>query len=96
LKKNNLIYGLILGFTMPFLGILLFYLWKASSTPLGEFLNVAFHTKVFLTAMISFSLFLNAIIFTWFVNKRIDKTAIGIFVATLVYALPVIIIKIWM
>ena len=96
MKKNKLVLGLLLGFTMPFLGVLLFYLWKARSSAFADFLEVAFHSKPFLTAMISFSLFLNAIIFTWYVNKRLDKTAIGIFIATCVYAIPVVIIKIWM
>jgi hypothetical protein len=81
---------------MPLLGVLVFYFWKASETPFNDFIEVAFHTKTFLTAMISFSLFLNAIIFTYYVNKRLDKTAIGIFIATLAYAIPVVVIKIFM
>ena len=96
MKKSNLVLGLLLGLTMPLLGVVLFYLWKARSSPFGEFLDVAFHNKAFLTATIIFSLFLNAVIFTYYVNKRLDKTAIGIFIATCVYAIPVIIIKVWM
>ena len=95
-KKSNLILGLLLGLAMPLVGVVLFYFWKASASPFGEFLEVAFHNKSFLTAMISFSLFLNALIFTYYINKRLDKTAIGIFIATCVYAIPVVIIKIWM
>ncbi len=81
---------------MPFLGVLLFYFWKARSSKFTDFMDIAFHNKQFLTAIISFSLFLNALVFTYYVNKRLDKTAIGIFIATLAYAIPVIIIKIWM
>lgn len=96
MKKNNIYIGLALGILMPLLGVLIFYMWKAGSVSLGEFLQVAFQNKGFLTAMISFSLFLNAIIFTWYVNKRLDKTAIGIFIATCAYALPAIIVKLTM
>jgi len=96
LKKNKLVLGIVLGVLMPLLGMFLFYLWKAGSAPFGEFMSVAFQNKAFLTAMISFSLFLNAIIFTYYVNKRLDKTAIGIFIATCAYALPAIIIKLTM
>lgn len=96
MKKNKLVLGLVLGFILPMLGILLFYLWKSRSTPLLDFLSVALQNKSFLTAMISFSLFLNAIVFTYYINKRLDKTAIGIFIATCVYALPVVIIKMFM
>jgi len=60
------------------------------------FMQAAFQNKSFLTAIISFSLFLNAIVFTYYVNKRLDKTATGIFIATCVYAIPTIIVKLWM
>jgi hypothetical protein len=96
LKKNKLVLGLILGILVPFVGMFLFYLWKAGSSPFGVFVQMAIHNKNFLTAMISFSLFLNAIVFTYYVNKRLDKTAIGIFIATCVYAVPTIIVKLWM
>ncbi|HWB28806.1 MAG TPA: hypothetical protein VG738_25205 [Chitinophagaceae bacterium] len=96
MKKNTIVLGLVLGFIMPLVGVLVFYLWKSGSAPLGDFLQVAFQNKSFLTAMISFSLFLNAIIFTYYVNRRLDKTAIGIFIATCAYALPAIIIKLTM
>jgi len=96
LKKNNIYIGLVLGVLMPILGMLIFYVWKAGSASLGDFLQIAFQNKGFLTAMISFSLFLNAIVFTYYVNKRLDKTAIGIFIATCAYALPAIIIKLTM
>jgi len=95
-KKNTIILGLVLGFVMPALGVFIFYLWKASATPFWDFISIAFKEKSFLTAMIAFSLFLNAIVFTYYVNRRLDKTAIGIFIATCVYALPAIIIKLTM
>jgi len=96
LRKNKLVLGLILGFTAPILGVLIFYFWKASSSRLTEFIQMAFQNKSFLTAMVSFSLLLNAIAFTYYVNRRLDKTAIGIFIATLAYAIPTIIIKLLM
>lgn len=96
MKKNKIVLGLVLGILMPLLGMFAFYVWKAGSSPVMDFIRVAFHEKSFLTAMISFSLFLNAIIFTYYVNKRLDKTAIGIFIATCAYALPSIIIKLFM
>ncbi|HVX51379.1 MAG TPA: hypothetical protein VHB48_14535 [Chitinophagaceae bacterium] len=96
MKTNKLVLGLALGFIMPLLGVLVFYLWKAGSASLPDFIQVAFQNKSFLTAIISFSLFLNAIVFTYYVNKRLDKTAVGIFIATCIYALPAIIIKLTM
>jgi ABC-type uncharacterized transport system permease subunit len=46
-----------------------------------------------LTAALSMSLLLNAVLFTLYINSRKDKTAKGIFITTLVYGLAVLIIK---
>ena len=52
-----------------------------------------FSNKSLLTAAISFSLLINAIAFTWAVNTRKDKTAKGIFVMTIIYAVVAMLFK---
>ena len=46
-----------------------------------------------ITAYISVSLFANALLFTLYVNAKIDKTAKGIFVVTVIYAVAALLIK---
>ena len=46
-----------------------------------------------ITAWISVSLFANALLFTLFVNAKIDKTAKGIFLVTVIYAVTALLIK---
>jgi hypothetical protein len=75
------------------LGIIVFYLWKAPSSRFTYFLEVMMNDKSLLTAAISFSLLMNAIVFTWCVNTRKDKTARGIFLVTLVITIPALIYK---
>jgi len=95
LKKNSLLLGIIIGILAPTAGVFIFYLWKASVTTFWDFLSFVFQNKSLLTATISFSLFANAIAFTWAVNTRKDKTAKGIFIVTLLLTIPAIIYKLF-
>lgn len=96
MKKNSFVLGIILGMLAPVAGLLIFYFWKASATPLGYFLAFMLQNKSLLTAAISFSLFANAIVFTWTVNTHKDKTAKGVFLVTLLITIPLIIYKLLM
>lgn len=96
MKKNSFPFGIILGIAAPFLGMIIFYFWKASANPFLYFMEVVFENKSLLTAMISFSLLINAGVFTWAVNSGKDKTARGIFLVTLLIMLPLIVYKLFM
>lgn len=91
--KDSLRLGILLGFLSPLLGVVVFYFWKASANPFGVFIETALQNKQFLTVLISFSLFANAVVFTLYVNKRKDRTARGIFISTCLYAMTAIILK---
>ena len=96
LTKDSLRLGIVLGFLAPFLGMFVFYLWKASSIPFGVFFDTVMHNKPFLTTMISVSLLANAILFTLYINTRKDRTAKGIFIITVVYAVATLIFKLFL
>jgi len=53
------------------------------------------NSKSLLTAAISFSLLINAIVFTWCVNTGKDKTAKGVFIVTLIITVPALIYKVF-
>ena len=91
--KDSLRLGIVLGFLSPIIGVLIYYFWKASANPFSVFIETALQNKQFLTVLISFSLFANAVVFTLYVNKRKDRTARGIFISTCIYAITAIIIK---
>lgn len=95
MKKDSFIAGTIIGLLAPIIGIAAFYFWKASSAAFLDFLDVVMHSSTLLTAMISFALLANAVVFTIALNTRKDKMARGIFVMTLLLALPAIIYKIF-
>ena len=94
LKKDNLKFGILLGILGPLLAMLLYYFWVFSRTiQLGEYFYVLRNNKQLLTAISSISLLANAILFTIYINTHRDKTAKGIFVATLLYGIFVLVYK---
>ena len=94
-KKDNFIFGFILGLIAPFAGFAAFKYTKLGPLNYIEALKYLFVEPGhrLLTVAISLSLMANAILFTIYINSRIDNTAKGIFVATLIYALTALSIK---
>ncbi len=85
-----------MGALAPVLGLFIFHWTKFAGYPLKTtFSWMFFHEPGFktLTAALSLSLLLNALMFTLYINNRKDKTAKGIFATTLAYGLGILIIK---
>lgn len=93
--KDNYIYGLLLGLFAPLLGMVGFYFYKFSRLTPWEFIQYLGIEQKLITSMVSFSLLANAVVFTLFINKHIDKTAKGIFTVTCLYAIAVLVLKYW-
>ncbi len=94
-KKDNFIFGLILGTIAPLLGLLIFKWYKFGVFTFKEtfqfmFLEPGFKT---LSVALSLSLLLNAFLFTLYINSGKDRTAKGIFGTTVIYGLFILIIK---
>lgn len=94
-KKDNFVFGLILGTIAPVVGLLLFKMYKFDVFTFKEtfqymILEPGYKT---LSAALSVSLLLNALFFTIYINTRRDNTAKGIFVTTLIYGLIILSIK---
>ena len=93
-KKDSLKFGILLGILGPLLAMLVYYFWVFSRTiSLSEYVYVLGTNKQLLTAISSISLLANAVLFTIYVNTHRDKTAKGVFVATLIYGIAVLVYK---
>ena len=93
-KKDNLKFGILLGVLGPLIAMSLYYFWNFSSTiNFGEYLYVLRTNRPLLTAISSISLLANAVLFTVYINTHRDKTAKGIFAATLIYGITVLVFK---
>ena len=95
MKKDSLIFGIIAGFIAPIFGLIIYYFFVFYRQKVGfmEFLGYLKQYKTLLTGVSSISLVANAILFTVYINRRFDSTAKGIFVATIVYGIGVLMIK---
>lgn len=96
IKKDATWLGIIWGVVGPLLGFLLFYLVKF--LPLGQSMAVYFNllkdNSYLIPKIMSLCLLVNGITFFFYTQYRKDETARGILVATLVYAIVIIILKI--
>ena len=92
-KKDNFIFGLALGFIAPFFGFLLYKFLKYRAFTLAEMFQWLKLNPNIITAFISVSLFANAVLFTIYINGHRDKTAKGIFVVTIFYAVVAMLFK---
>jgi hypothetical protein len=92
-KKDSFWLGAILGLIAPVIGFFIFKMIRYNNFSLREMYQWMTLNHNLITAYISVSLFANAILFTLYVNAKIDKTAKGIFIVTVVYAIAALLIK---
>jgi hypothetical protein len=85
-KKDNFIFGLALGFAAPIIAFVVYKYVKFKSLSLMEMFQWMKLNPNLITVSISVCLMANAILFTIFINGQRDKTAKGIFVLTIIYA----------
>ena len=94
--KDSYILGAILGILAPVVGFLILKQIKVPLEPLKNFVSEIFTNKSYkplLTGMLSVSLLANALVFTLFINTQKDKSAKGVFIATVIYGIFILIMK---
>ncbi|MBS1495391.1 MAG: hypothetical protein JSU03_08120 [Bacteroidetes bacterium] len=94
-KKDNFVFGCILGILAPIVGLLLLKYYKFGMLNFKEVLQFIYYQPGhgIMTAGLSVSLLMNAIFFTFYINSRRDKTAKGIFITTVLYGVIILLIK---
>ena len=92
-KKDNFVFGLMLGFIGPFFGFILYKFIKYPDFTFKEMFQWLKLNPNLITVFISVSLFANAALFTIYINGHRDKTAKGIFTLTIIYAVIAMLYK---
>ena len=92
-KRDQYAFGVLLGLVMPVLSFFGYYYWKFSLFSFNEFLNLLQSNKQLVTALSIPCLLMNIVIFTLYINGQRDKTAKGIFVVTIIYAVSALFFK---
>ncbi|MFT3701540.1 MAG: hypothetical protein QM802_04185 [Agriterribacter sp.] len=94
-KKDNLLFGIIMGLLAPILSLVVYYFMKFYPLfSVGDMFK-ALQEKNLLKGITILCLFLNVVIFTIYINVRKDKTAKGIFAITLVYAVASLLLRLF-
>lgn len=94
MKRNVPLLGLVLGIVFPMLGMLVMYLIKFhDTTTMGDFFKAMISNHKVASMVLSLSLLANAIPFIYYTNKRLDLTARGILIATMLYAVLIVLLR---
>lgn len=93
-KKDNLRFGMLLGFIAPLLSLIVYYFVKFYPLfSVSDCMHFIAANKNLITAISVPCLILNIALFTFYINTRRDKTAKGIFAITLIYAIAALLLK---
>jgi hypothetical protein len=94
-KKDNFVFGIALGLLAPVIGFLIYKTIKFKGLTLEEMFQWMKMNPNLISASISISLMANAILFTIYINGHRDKTAKGLFIITVFYAIIALVFKYW-
>jgi hypothetical protein len=94
-KLNNFILGIIAGLLLPFIFLLIYWLWSFKFINfIPQFFKFLLMGRV-LSAVLSLCLIPNLGMFFLFINKEYYKTTRGIILSTLLYGFAIVAIKTW-
>lgn len=93
MKRNLPVLGFIIGAILPLIGYLLVFLVLAHGQTLGQFSANMADNHPNLAKVLSLSILINVIPFIFYTNRRLDLTARGIFIATMLYAVVIVLLK---
>ncbi|MBL7719975.1 MAG: hypothetical protein JNL72_14155 [Flavipsychrobacter sp.] len=94
MKRNVPIFGFLIGLLAPVLGFfIVYFVMGGNSNGIGDFFGGMFRSKTEAALILTLSLLINIAPFIYFTNKRLDLTARGILVATVLYATLIILVK---
>lgn len=93
-KKDNLQFGLLLGFVAPLISLVAYYFIKFFPLfTVKDFFDFIRENKSQITAISVPCLVLNIALFTYYINTHRDRTARGIFAVTLFFAIGSLLAK---
>ncbi|MBW7913478.1 MAG: hypothetical protein H3C54_07225 [Taibaiella sp.] len=93
MKRNVSLLGLIIGLLLPVVGIFIVYLVMSRGSSFDSFFNTLKHNFDTAALVLSLSILINIIPFIYYTNRRLDLTARGILIATMLYAVFIVLLK---
>lgn len=93
MKKNVPVIGFIIGLLLPIVGIIIMYFIWFHGTPVNSFFKTMKADTHLAAKVLSMSIIINILPFILYTNKRRDLAARGVFIATMLYAVLIILLK---
>ena len=93
MNRNAPIFGLILGIIFPILGMVVVFLLLGSGNTFGGFVEGMIANHKTAGKVLSLSIIANIIPFIFFTSRRLDYTARGILIATMLYAVLIVLLR---
>lgn len=93
MRIDKPIYGFIIGALCPFAGLLIMYFLWGQHQGIGHFISSLFYLKDMGGKVFSLSLLANLLPFLLLTSRRQDYAARGVFVATMLYVVFIILFK---
>ncbi len=85
--------GFLIALFLPLLGFLIMYLlWRTPGMPMNEFLSILMKDHKKLAKVMTMALLINLIPFVYVNNRRLDYIMRGIVVATMLYAVLIVLL----
>lgn len=92
MRRNVPIVGFIVGMLLPWLGFLLVYLAWFKGRDIGDVMHMLLNDKRVGPKVLTLSLLANLIPFLYTNTKRLDYAMKGVVIATMLYALLIVLI----
>ena len=92
MNRDNAILGFIIGLVLPLVGFFIMYLLWGGHEGLFQFMKSLTYRRGMASKVMTLSLLVNLIPFVYCNMKRIDTTMRGIVIATMLYALVIVLV----
>lgn len=93
MKRNLPIIGFIIGAVLPLAGMAIVYFILFREVPFDRFLTYMKHDHRIAAKVLTLSILINLLPFLYFTRRRLDYTARGVLVATILYAVFIILLR---
>ncbi len=91
--RNNPIVGFLLGLIGPVIGLLIMkFIWFRSDS-IGQYYDMLAHNHDTMFKVFSLSMLANLAPFIFFNSKRYDHAARGVFIATMLYVVFIVLVR---
>lgn len=93
MKRNVSLLGFIIGAILPLLGVIIVYMLLFKGAGMSDIVRNITRDFDVTAKVLSLAIIINVIPFIFYTNNRLDLTARGILIATMLYAVLIVMLK---